>query len=67
MSKHKIVNVTTGEEILLDYTKKELDEQKAAQEKVAELVAIESQKATAKAAVLVKLGLTADEVTALFS
>jgi hypothetical protein len=67
MSKHKIVNVTTGEEILLDYTKKELDEQKAAQEKVAELVAMENQKATAKAAVLVKLGLTDDEVTALLS
>ena len=67
MSIHKIVNVITGEETLVDYTKKELDYQKASQAAVAAALTIEANKATAKAAVLSKLGLTADELAALLS
>lgn len=65
MSIHKIVDVNTGEETLVDYTKKELDEQKAIQDKIAAALAADAEKATAKAAVLSKLGLTAEELAAL--
>jgi hypothetical protein len=67
MSIHKIVDVNTGQETLMDYTKAELDERKAAQDSVAATLAIEAEKATAKAAVLSKLGLTAEEAAALLS
>jgi hypothetical protein len=67
MSIHKIVDVSTGEETLLEYTKKEADEQKAAQAAIVAAQALAAEKAAAKAAVLTKLGLTADEAAALLS
>lgn len=65
MTTHKIVDVVTGEETLVEYTKKEMDEQKAAQAAAAAFQAELAAKAAAKAAVLAKLGLTADELAAL--
>lgn len=65
MSIHKIVDATTGEETLIDYTKKELAEQKAAQDAITAALAADAEKAAAKAAVLAKLNLTAEELAAL--
>ena len=65
MSIHKIVDVNTGEETLVEYTKKELDEQKKIQDAIAAALIAEQNRAAAKAAVLAKLNLTAEELSAL--
>jgi hypothetical protein len=65
MTIHKIVDVVTGEETLIDYTKKELDEQKAAQATIDAALIAAAEKATAKAALLERLGITADEAALL--
>ena len=65
MAIHKIVDAITGEETLIDYTKKELDEQKALQAADAALLAAETARAQAKAAALAKLGITAEDLAAL--
>jgi hypothetical protein len=65
MTNHKIVDVTTGEETLVDYTKKEMDEQKASQQAIDVNHAADIAKATARAAVLERLGLTAEEAALL--
>jgi hypothetical protein len=59
------VNCETGEETLRDATKAEKDEAKARQEMVAAREDEEAAKATAKAALLTKLGLTAEEAQLL--
>jgi hypothetical protein len=59
------VNCETGEETLRDATKAEKDEAKARQEMVAAREDEETAKATAKAALLTKLGLTAEEAQLL--
>jgi hypothetical protein len=65
MSIHKIVDVNTGEETLVDYTKEELAEQKSDQKLIEANLAKEAENAVAKAAVLSKLGLTAEEAAIL--
>lgn len=65
MTTHKIVDVITGEETLIDYTKKELDEQKEAQAAIDAALAQAAEKAEAKAALLERLGITADEAALL--
>jgi curli biogenesis system outer membrane secretion channel CsgG len=62
---HRIVNTETGEVIERDYNKNELDEVKANQVKIdAEVNEIEA-KASARAAILDRLGITADEAAIL--
>jgi curli biogenesis system outer membrane secretion channel CsgG len=62
---HRVVNANTSEVIDNDYTKKELDEVKANQKRIdAELGEAET-KAQAKAAILDRIGLTADELKLL--
>jgi hypothetical protein len=65
MSIHKIVDITTGEETLVNYTKKELDEQKAIQAEIDAYLAAQAEKVSAKAAVLEKLNLTEEELKAI--
>jgi hypothetical protein len=65
MSNHKIVDVTTGEETLVDYTKKEMDEQKASQKAIDAKHEADIARATARAAVLERLGITAEEAALL--
>jgi hypothetical protein len=63
----RIIDTVTGETIERAYTKAEIDELKANQlkesEKAAELAAISAE----KAALLAKLGITADEAALLLS
>jgi ribosomal protein L16/L10AE len=65
----KIIDISTGEETIRNYTKAEaavIDANIAAVEAAAvEAAAIEAAREAAKQAVLNKLGLTADEVAAL--
>jgi hypothetical protein len=63
----KIVDVNTGEETIRLYTKKEIDEVEKAIVLLESKAQAEATKAAEKAAVLSKLGLTADEVAALLS
>ena len=67
----KIINVTTGEETLRPFTVDEIAAIEAEQAQIAaakaEHDAQEATKAAARQAVLDKLGLTADEMAALFS
>ena len=63
----RIVDATTGEETLRDYTAKEIAEvEKAIADNQARVEA-QATKATEKAALLEKLGITADEATLLLS
>jgi hypothetical protein len=65
MYKEKIVNAETGEETWRDYTEAEIAEVEAAQaEAETERLAHEA-KATKKAALLKKLGITEDEARLL--
>jgi hypothetical protein len=67
----KIYDVTTGEETIVPMTEKEIAENKAEvskQEKLfADRLAMETAKATEKAALLAKLGITEDEARLLLS
>lgn len=67
MTIHKIIDVVTGEETLLDYTEKELNEQKAAQAAIDARLAEDATKAEAKAALLERLGITEDEAKLLLA
>jgi hypothetical protein len=57
-----IVNVETGEEIVKELTKADKDQQKIDEAEIAQLKAEATAKETAKAAILARLGLTADEL-----
>jgi hypothetical protein len=59
---HRIVNTETNEVIDKDYTKKELDEVKANQKRIDAELAETEAKETAKASILDRIGLTADEL-----
>ena len=59
------VNCQTGEEVLREATKAEKDEAKARQEIVAAREAEAEAKATARQALLNKLGITAEEAQLL--
>lgn len=61
----QIHNFATGEQYFRDVTADEIAEQKVMQDEIALQAKAQADKATAKQAVLDKLGLTADEVTAL--
>ena len=65
----RIIDATTGEETMREYTAKEVKEVEAAiaasQAKMEAEAAAEAAKLVAKQAVLDKLGLSAEEVTAL--
>jgi hypothetical protein len=61
------INCETGEEVLREATKAEKDEAKARQEIVAAREAEAEAKATAKAALLNKLGISESEARLLLS
>jgi len=63
----KIVDVNTGEETVRFYTKKEIDEVEKAIVNAEAKVAMDTTKATEKAALLAKLGITDDEAKLLLS
>jgi hypothetical protein len=63
----RIIDTVTGETIDRAYTKAQLDEVKANELKEAEINAEFAAKATEKAALLERLGITADEATLLLS
>ncbi|NBQ98563.1 MAG: hypothetical protein EBU12_10200 [Microbacteriaceae bacterium] len=65
MYREKIINVQTGEETWRDYTPAEIAELEANQAKAQQALAEYEAKATARQAVLDKLGLTPDEAQAL--
>lgn len=67
MTKIKIVNTQTGEEIERDMTAAELAQLAADQQAQADRQAAEAAKATAKAALLAKLGIDEDEAKLLLS
>jgi hypothetical protein len=66
-----ILDLETGEQTIRQYTQAEINEaEKTKATRAAEQASIDAEeksKADAKAAVLAKLGLTADEVAALLS
>ncbi len=67
MLQEKIIDLSTGQETVRDYTPEQLAEV-AAEEAKAEALAVEQAKKLAeKTAVFTKLGLTEEEVAALFS
>ena len=61
----KIINIQTGEETFRDYTAEEIAEVEKAQAEAAERVAKAAETATAKAALLAKLGITEEEAKLL--
>jgi hypothetical protein len=63
----RIIDTVTGKTIERPYTKSELDELEANQKKEAERAAELAIKASDKAALLAKLGITADEAALLLS
>ena len=63
----KIHNVETGEIIEREMTKAEKDQAALDQAELTARLAAEAQKATAKAALLERLGITADEAALLLS
>jgi len=63
----QIHNFATGEQYVRDMTAEEIAEQKVMQDEIAVQAKAQADKATAKQAVITKLGLTADEVKALLS
>jgi len=65
MSEVLEINVATGEVIRRDYTADELADREARRIKFEQMEAAAQAKAAAKAAVLAKLGLTANEAAAL--
>jgi hypothetical protein len=65
MSIHKIVDVTTGEETLVDYTKAQKEEQAEFQAAVAKAITAAALKAEAKAKLLARLGITEEEAELL--
>ena len=67
MYKEKIVNITTGEETWRDYTDAEIAQVEAAQAEVAQRKAEAEAKAADKAALLNRLGITAEEAKLLLS
>ena len=62
-----IVNCQTGEKTLRELNKAEKDQQKLDEAQIAILQAEAESKATAKAAILSKLGITAEEAVLLLS
>ena len=67
MYKEKIVNVATGEETWRDYTAQEIAEVEAAQAETSERLVEAEAKATQKAALLNRLGITEEEAKLLLS
>jgi hypothetical protein len=67
MYKEKIVDATTGEETWRDYTEAEIAEVEAAKAKAEIQRLAYEAKATEKAALLAKLGITDDEAKLLLS
>jgi hypothetical protein len=65
MYKEKIVNSLTGEETWRDYTEAEIAEVEAAKAEAETQRLAQEAKATAKAALLAKLGITAEEAQLL--
>ena len=61
----KIFDVSTGEETLRDYTSAEIAEMKKAQAEALLRSELAAEKEAARQAVLIKLGLTAEEAQAL--
>jgi hypothetical protein len=61
------LDAQTGEVVVRDYTEAEAEQRTKDLAKQAALAKAEKAKAKAKAEVIAKLGLTADEVTALLS
>lgn len=67
MTTIKIHDLATGEEIEREMNSEELAQWQADQESEATRIAAEAQKAADKAALLAKLGITADEAKLLLS
>ena len=67
MKQVKEVNTQTGEITFRDFTETEIAAEEAAKIKENAQLEIAAQKATAKAALLEKLGITADEARLLLS
>lgn len=65
MYKHKVVNTVTGEETITDLSADEIAVIEANTAKANAEIAAANAKAEAKAAILAKLGLTADEAALL--
>ena len=63
--KEKIVNAETGEEIFRDYSPKQIAEVEAAETEALRKQAEAEAKEAARQAVLTKLGLTAEDISAL--
>jgi hypothetical protein len=63
----RIVNIETGETIERPYTEKEIKEVEAKQAESLALLEAQSARAADKAALLAKLGITADEASLLLS
>jgi len=61
----KIVNVSTGEEVIRPYTEDEIKEVEAERVKIAAKQKELQDKAIARALILEKLGLTSDDLKAL--
>ena len=62
-----VFNVETGEELLIDFTQQELAQQEKDIATWLENVAANDKITLAKASLLLKLGITADEAKLLFS
>jgi|SanBayMetagenome_1026888.scaffolds.fasta_scaffold00833_10 hypothetical protein len=67
MLQEKIIDLSTGQEIVRDYTPEQLAEVAAEEAKAEALAAEQAKKLAEKTAVFTKLGLTEEEVAALFS
>jgi F0F1-type ATP synthase membrane subunit b/b' len=67
MYKEKIVDAKSGKETWRDYTAEEIAEVEAAKVKAAEIQAEAEAKATQKAALLDRLGITEDEAKLLLA
>lgn len=65
MSIHKIIDVATNQETLLNYSEEELAEQRETQEKLNVLLETLEAKAAQRQAILDRLGLTAEEAALL--
>lgn len=63
----KIIDLTTQNEIIRNYTEEEIAEVEAAKAKAETQRLLQETKANEKAALLAQLGLTADEMAALLS
>ena len=65
--KERIIDAITGEETWRDYTDAEIVEAKAGEMLAAKLTEAQAKNETDKAALLAKLGITADEAKLLLS